>query len=47
MRITSINIAVFVIVPFAIWLGYTGRVDWWVIGFVAATHFSIDLKLRG
>jgi hypothetical protein len=46
MRIKSINLATLVLVPFTIWLGYTGRVDWWSIALIWAMEFSVDVKLR-
>jgi hypothetical protein len=27
--------------PLAIWLGCSGRVDWWVIVLVASSHISV------
>lgn len=46
MIIKSINVAALVLIPFAIWLGCTGRVDWWVIAFIVSTHFSININLE-
>jgi len=31
MRINSINLMIFIFVPLALWLGFSDRVDWWVI----------------
>jgi len=47
MRITSMNLVVLVTVPLNIWLGCTGRVDWWVIALIWSLEFKLNLKLRG
>ena len=42
----TINLFSIITIAFAIWLGATGRVDWWVIAFVIVSHFEFNISWR-
>ena len=44
MRWIDINWFVLVTIPVSLWLGLTGRIDWWIIIFVWLMHISINMK---
>lgn len=46
-RITKVNPFAVLVIFFAVWLGCTGRVDWWVIILIGLSHFRIDINLDG
>lgn len=44
--IKSINLFALVVVPLALWLGISGRVDWVILGFILLTHCDITYTFR-
>lgn len=45
MKIKSINLLAPILLVIAVWLGATGRVDWWVIFLIAISQFSVTIHL--
>jgi len=45
-KITSINLVALITIPFSIWLGFSGRVDWWLIGLIWLMGLELNLKLK-
>ncbi len=46
MKITSINLLAIIAIPFTIWLGVSGRVDWFLLGLIWLMECSLDIKLK-
>lgn len=45
MKIKSINPFAIIVTLLAIWLGVTGRVDWWIIVLIGLSHFEVNINL--
>lgn len=38
------NLIALIVIPVGIWLGYTHRIDWWVLGFMALSNCKLTIK---
>ena len=43
--ITSINLVSIVTIPLILWLGFTNRVDWWVILLIVLLNIKIEIGM--
>jgi len=43
-RKITVNLLALPVAVLAIWLGATGRVDWWTIGLIALSHAAISVS---
>lgn len=46
MKITSINLIAPIALLLSLWLGFTDRIDWWVIILIWLMKFHFTLKLK-
>ncbi len=42
----TINLITFFAIPLALWLGVTGKVDWWVLIMIWVSHLCIALTFE-
>ena len=45
-REITINFVAFLTTVLAIWLGVTGRVEWWVIILIGLSHSSLSITFK-
>ena len=44
MKTLTINLMIIVTIPLSLWLGFTGRVDWWVILLILLFDMKIPFQ---
>lgn len=42
----KVNLFSIILIPLSLWLGFTGRIDWWIIGFVWLSHIDFYVKIK-
>ena len=38
----TMNWFIFILIPLTLWLGFTNRVDWWIIILIICSHIRIN-----